>query len=135
MMFIEEAQWAIGDLAKIRDGVGTGSTAVITAVHDKHCTAVLLDSQHHLACGEVWPFFDQLQRLNTSWRLGHDVTLCNMKSAKLQHLNGQDGCIVQHPRQGHPVFVQKPKLNEVRLCLTVKLHSGGEHVIDVKNIA
>merc|ERR1712137_1269881 len=54
-----------------------------------------------------WPDFSDLCIESRMWRIGTMVVLNGLQGHKTRHLNGHVGSITPHPREGHPVFVQK----------------------------
>lgn len=102
-----QAGWAPGDVVRIVGGVGTGSSAVVMEVAEKHCTVAQLDEGKTVALGQLWPYFHQLELESTAWRLGARVIIHGLTSKRLQHLNGALGKVGKHPKEGHLVFVTR----------------------------
>lgn len=98
-----------GDLVLLGRGVPSEfrqHAAVITKTAATHCTVIVLDKSERFGMGECWPMFTDLQLKSSAWRLGRHVVIDGMRGPKGKRLNGCSGVICNHPREGHPVFVQ-----------------------------
>jgi len=104
--------------------------AVITKVHEAHCTATVLDETLS-GIEEIWPSFPDILLISSCWRVGVEVVLSGLKNPKIKALNGTTGIIVSHVRQGHPSFVQKGESNIARLslCVRISLSNGSERCV------
>lgn len=109
---VERVTWAPGDRVKLMDGVGTGSQAVVTDVHETHCTVIVLDAAWSRGMQQLWPSLHQLEHMSQAWRIGSRVTLRGLASGKLRHLNGATGSVAKHPREPHPIFARKSNKKE-----------------------
>lgn len=83
------------------------SPAIVTTVAEAHCTVVVLDSSRRFGRGECWPGFEDIFPDSELLRLGTRVVIGDMQGTRTRHLNGLTGVISEHPRQGHPVFINK----------------------------
>lgn len=110
----------VGRRGSIGQSSSSACTAIVTKIHERHCTAVMLDDRLR-GTGECWPFFEDIV-IQNSWRVGTRVTVTGLRSAAMQHLNGVAGSIIRHPSQGHPVFVTKPSVPEPVLTFCVRLN-------------
>lgn len=94
--------------------------AVVTKVHERHCTVVELDEDQMHGCGECWPEFQRICIESTAWRLGAQVVIQGMRSVKAQTMNGKGGTIIAHPKQGHPCWLTKQSSEKPLLTLCVR---------------
>eukprot|EP00927_Polykrikos_kofoidii_P085096 TRINITY_DN9154_c0_g1_i2.p1 TRINITY_DN9154_c0_g1~~TRINITY_DN9154_c0_g1_i2.p1 ORF type:complete len:986 (+),score=134.30 TRINITY_DN9154_c0_g1_i2:77-3034(+) len=111
--------------------------AVVTKVAEAHCTAVVLDDARQCGHGECWPSFHDVQLdRERCWRLGSRVVLSSLTGRDTRRLNGLQGEIVEHPREGHPCFIRKPSAPESAvLTICVRLDdpgSAGHQVVLMK---
>merc|ERR1712217_189430 len=83
------------------------SRAVVTKVADEHCTVVVLDPSGRFGVGESWPSFKDLHVESDKFVLGSRVVVHGMQGARTSRFNDLSGVITSHPREGHPVFIQK----------------------------
>lgn len=98
-----------------------GRLAVVTNVAEAHCTAVTLDSSQQFGEAECWPYFKDIIIERRTLRLGSRVVIHGLQSSKTCRFNGFTGCIVAHPREGHPAFISKPSAADRQLlAVTVK---------------
>lgn len=95
--------------------------AIVTKVAEAHCTVVVLDQTSRFGCGECWPNLSDVEPVHTVLRLGSQVVVQGMTGAKTSPLNGCAGCIVAHPREGHPSFVCKASYPDPVLTVCVQL--------------
>merc|ERR1712187_996319 len=93
---------------------------VVTKVakSNSSCTAIVLERNKRFGVEERWPNLKDVYIENTKLRLGTHIIVNGLKNAQYQHFNGLAGRIVNHPREGHPAFVRKPKGPE-KFLLTV----------------
>jgi len=121
-----------GDLIHVGSGVSgdhKNCKAVVTAVHEVHCTAVVLDDELCLGVGEIWPNFSDVTLVSSHWRLGTEVVVVGLQNPNIQVHNGATGVIVEHAKHGHPLFMQRHDPSEKpHLTLCVKITSGGAGV-------
>merc|ERR1712039_211383 len=82
-------------------------SAIVTKTAEAHCTVVVLDGSQQSGVGECWPSFADTLPHSSALRLGARVMISGLKGAKTQRLNGFTGCVVAHPRSGHPTFIHK----------------------------
>jgi len=112
-----------GDLVVLGPGAPSehrGCHAVVTEVHESYCTVVVLDDTRSFGVGQCWPCFADVTQESRAWRLGSRHAVTGLRGGKLRRLNGFRGVITEHPREGHPSFVQKssaPEQARLTLCL------------------
>eukprot|EP00927_Polykrikos_kofoidii_P010498 TRINITY_DN14431_c0_g1_i4.p1 TRINITY_DN14431_c0_g1~~TRINITY_DN14431_c0_g1_i4.p1 ORF type:complete len:1063 (+),score=144.91 TRINITY_DN14431_c0_g1_i4:82-3270(+) len=117
----------VGDIVKLSIGEFRGHRAAVMQVHEGHCTAVVLDEDGSRGVAESWPNLKDVVVTSTSLRLGSEVVVAGLRSAKASRFNGAVGVIVLHSKQGHPCFVQKGGTQEeARLVVCVELKVPGE---------
>jgi len=122
----------VGDLVSLGANVGEhrGCDAVVTKVHEAHCTVSVLDEERQVVIGECWPSFCDLRFVSSAWRLNTSVIVEGLKGAKTKEFNGAHGIVVAHPKQGHPCFVEKasaPGAPRLTLCISVRAKESGRH--------
>jgi hypothetical protein len=101
----------VGDIVLLTQGVPRefcNRAAIVTKASSSHCTVVVLDESRRYGMGECWPNYESVVLESTILRLGTRVVVGGLQNAKIKHLNGQVGVISTHPRQGHPVLIDKP---------------------------
>mmetsp|Transcript_103337 Transcript_103337/g.269165 ORF Transcript_103337/g.269165 Transcript_103337/m.269165 type:complete len:543 (+) Transcript_103337:18-1646(+) len=101
----------LGDVVVLGRGVPSEyrrALAVVSKVASGHCTVVVLDEDRRIGIGECWPAMSDIVLESSLLRLGSRVCIDNMQGARTRRLNGLMGTISAHPREGHPVFIQKP---------------------------
>lgn len=120
-----EEDFQEGDLVLLGCGVPVEfrqQVAVVTKTAATHCTVIVLDKSERFGMGECWPMLTDLQLKSCSWRLGRHVVINGLQGPKAMRLNGCNGVICSHPREGHPVFVHnKVRPEQVRLVVCVYL--------------
>lgn len=94
-----------------------GKPAVVTAVAASHCTVAVLDSERRCALDECWPGHGDVHVESAEGRLGSRVVISGLKSKTTAWCNELAGTVVEHPRQGHPCFVQRPGRGEPPLLV------------------
>jgi len=122
----------VGDIVMVSRATGSSfSRAVVTKVHDKHCTAVTLENDTAYTTGEVWPFFEDLQIKDSSFRLGARVCVKGLRKPEMQPLNDAFGTIAVHKSQGHPVFVTKRNAaaGVLTYCVRLDHKTGGKKLV------
>lgn len=101
--------------------------AIVTKVHEVHCTVVLLDEARMHGCGEHWPDFQDMRVESTAFRAGAQVLIRGMRSGKNQLFNGVGGTIIAHPKEGHPCWVTKqasPEKPVLTFCVRLDQSCG-----------
>lgn len=101
-------------------------SAIVTEVHEKHSTCVVLDDELQHGSEECWPFFGDVTLKSSAFRLGSRVVVCGMQSSRLRCANGKVGTVTLHPKEGHPCFLCKKGGDPV---LTVCVHLDGDAVV------
>jgi hypothetical protein len=103
-------QVQVGDIIRLVSGGQPeyrDCSAVVTKTEEKHCTATVLDDDCRFGVGQCWPGYGDVIVLSRAFRLGTRIVIDGMKKPRY---NGLTGVIKQHPREGHPVFINKPSL-------------------------
>jgi hypothetical protein len=112
---IDAISFERGDLVLLHEGVPQefrNHHAIVTIAHDSHCTVVVLDDVTQTGVGECWPSFHDMSMESSMLRLGTQVVVTGMSGARTKHLNGLTGVVAEHPREGHPTFIRRPKCPE-----------------------
>jgi hypothetical protein len=123
-----EGKIEIGDIVLLRQGVPQefyDHAAMVVRCSSNYCTVVVLDESRRYGIGECWPNYENVVLESTMLRLGTHVLVAGLQSARTKHLNGQVGVISTHPKQGHPVLIDRPAHpNKPQLTICVALHDS-----------
>lgn len=99
-----------GDIVVLGSGLPANvrkRPAVVTEVHESHCTCIVLDDSWQHGSEECWPFFSDVSLISNAFRLGSRVVVCGMQRDCNRLWDGKVGTVILHPKEGHPCFLFK----------------------------